>query len=52
VKVTLSDGTLIRTEDGARSEQQLCGDDEVLAAYRVHFGIELDRAPAPRRPPG
>jgi N-hydroxyarylamine O-acetyltransferase len=46
-RVSLSGHTLIRTVDGARTERELPGDDDVLAAYRDHFGIVLDRVPAP-----
>ena len=43
--MTLSDRMLITTIDGLRTETQLGSDDEVLAAYRTHFGIELTRLP-------
>jgi N-hydroxyarylamine O-acetyltransferase len=49
-RITLSGRTLIQTVDGARSERELPGDDEVLAAYREHFGIVLDRVPARESP--
>jgi N-hydroxyarylamine O-acetyltransferase len=45
-RVSISGRTLIRTADGIRTEQQLPADDAVLAAYRDHFGIILDRVPA------
>ena len=45
-RISLSGRTLIRTSGGARTEQALGGDGEVLAAYRDHFGIVLDRVPA------
>jgi N-hydroxyarylamine O-acetyltransferase len=45
-RISLSGRTLIRTDHGARTEQQLPDDDAVLAAYREHFGIVLDRLPA------
>jgi N-hydroxyarylamine O-acetyltransferase len=45
-RVTLSGRTLIKTDDGERSEQHLHTDDAVLAAYRDHFGITLDQVPA------
>ena len=48
-RVSLSSRTLITTEPGCRTEQQLPDDDAVLAAYREHFGIVLDKVP---RPPG
>lgn len=45
-RVTLAGHLLIRTgADGTRTETTLVGDDEVLAAYREHLGIELDRVP-------
>jgi N-hydroxyarylamine O-acetyltransferase len=44
-RVTLSDRLLITTVDGVRTEQQLGSDAEVLAAYRNHFGIEIDSLP-------
>jgi len=51
-RISLSGRTLIRTSGGARTEQPLGGDTEVLAAYRDHFGIVLDRVPAvAARPP-
>ena len=45
-RVSLSGRTLIRTSGGSRTEQQLPTDEAVLAAYRDHFGITLDRVPA------
>lgn len=45
-RVTLSDRLLITTTDGVRTEEVLGSDAAVLAAYRSHFGIELDRLPA------
>ena len=37
---------LISATDGAaRTEQHLDRDEELLAAYRDHFGIVLDRVP-------
>ena len=47
-RITLADHLLIRTERGTRTEQQLTSDDEVLRAYREHFGIALDRVPTLR----
>jgi N-hydroxyarylamine O-acetyltransferase len=50
-RVTLSGRNLVVTAaDGGRQEREL-GPDEVLAAYRDHFGITLDREPAVA-PPG
>ncbi|MGW7490104.1 arylamine N-acetyltransferase family protein [Streptomyces sp. NPDC054786] len=44
-RVTLSGRTLVTTRtDGARDERQV-GGDEVLAVYREHFGIVLEREP-------
>ena len=43
-RISLSGRTLIRTTGGARTEQRLAEAD-VLAAYRDHFGITLDRIP-------
>lgn len=45
-RVTLSGRTLVVTKDGVREERPLDGDAAVLAAYRDHFGIALDRLPA------
>jgi N-hydroxyarylamine O-acetyltransferase len=44
-RISLSGRTLISTVNGVRTEQELAADDEVLAAYRKHFGVELDRVP-------
>jgi len=45
-RVTLSGARLIRNApDGARDETTLEGDEAVLAAYREHFGLVLDRVP-------
>jgi N-hydroxyarylamine O-acetyltransferase len=44
-RVSLSGRTLITTADGTRSEVELRTDESVLAAYREHFGIDLDRVP-------
>jgi N-hydroxyarylamine O-acetyltransferase len=44
-RVSISGRTLIRTSGGARAEDRLPDDDAVLAAYRDHFGITLDRVP-------
>ena len=45
-RISISGRTLITTTDGARSEEQLPDDNDLLAAYRDHFGIVLDRIPA------
>jgi N-hydroxyarylamine O-acetyltransferase len=44
-RVSISGRLLIQTQDGTRTEQQLETDDELLAAYREHFGIVLSRVP-------
>jgi N-hydroxyarylamine O-acetyltransferase len=44
-RISISGRTLIRTSGGSRTEQQLSADGAVLAAYRDHFGIALDRVP-------
>ena len=49
-RVSLSGRTLIRTRGGTRTEQELASDTAVLAAYREHFGIALDRVPAATPP--
>ena len=53
-RVSLSGRTLIQTRNGTRTEQELPGDAAILAAYREHFGIALDRVPVaapPAAPP-
>ncbi|MFD7442193.1 arylamine N-acetyltransferase [Streptomyces sp. NPDC059909] len=49
-RITLSGRKLVTTVDGKREERQLGDDAEVLAAYRDHFGLVLDRVPEVRRP--
>jgi N-hydroxyarylamine O-acetyltransferase len=44
-RISVSGRTLIRTSGGSRAEQDLASDDELLAAYRDHFGIALARIP-------
>jgi len=44
-RISISGRTLIRTSNGSRAEEQLPSDDVLLAAYRDHFGISLDRVP-------
>jgi N-hydroxyarylamine O-acetyltransferase len=44
-RISISGATLIRTAAGIRTEDPLPTDDAVLAAYRHHFGISLDRVP-------
>jgi N-hydroxyarylamine O-acetyltransferase len=45
--ITIADHVLIRTEAGERTEDILTSDEEVLAAYRSHFGMPLERVPVP-----
>jgi N-hydroxyarylamine O-acetyltransferase len=47
-RITLSERTLLRTDDAGRSEETLASDEQVLAAYRDLFGIVLDRVPTLR----
>ncbi|MEV8638747.1 arylamine N-acetyltransferase [Streptosporangium sp. NPDC051023] len=44
-RLTLTGRLLVRTTRDGRQELPLTTDAEVLAAYRDHFGIELDRVP-------
>jgi len=44
-RISVAGRTLIRTTGGVRTEHELADDDAVLAAYREHFGIELNRLP-------
>ena len=44
-RVSVSGRLLIQTEHGTRTEQRLDADDELLAAYRDHFGVVLSRLP-------
>lgn len=46
-QVSVAGRTLIETRPGGeRTETALASDAEVLAAYRDHFGVELNRVPA------
>lgn len=47
-RISISGRTLIRTTGAGRSEVPLPTDDDVLSAYREHFGIVLDRVPRGR----
>ena len=47
-RITLSDRLLVETEGDERHERELTSDAAVLAAYREHFGIALDRVPSVR----
>ena len=44
-RISVAGRTLINTTDGIKAEHELADDDAVLAAYREHFGIELNRVP-------
>jgi N-hydroxyarylamine O-acetyltransferase len=44
-RISISGRRLIRVAGGQRTEENLPDDQAVLAAYRVHFGIDLDRVP-------
>jgi N-hydroxyarylamine O-acetyltransferase len=46
-RVSLSGRTLIVTSGDTRTQEQLADDEVILAAYRDHFGIVLDRVPGP-----
>ena len=46
-RISLTGRRLIRTAGGQRAEEELPDDQAVLAAYRGHFGIGLDRVPEP-----
>ncbi len=45
--ITLAGRTLISSEGTERTETGIGDDEELLAAYRDHFGIVLDRPPVP-----
>ena len=45
-RVSISGRSLIVTSAGSRTEHPLASDEAVLAAYRHHFGVILDRVPA------
>ncbi|MBO1413971.1 arylamine N-acetyltransferase [Streptomyces sp. FH025] len=46
-RVTLSGNRLITTTPAGERTESTLTDDEALAAYHTHFGIRLDRLPAP-----
>jgi N-hydroxyarylamine O-acetyltransferase len=51
-RITLSGDLLIITTTGStRNEEQLATDEAILAAYRDHFGVALDRVPETLFPP-
>jgi len=46
-RISISGRRLIRTAGGQRTEENLPDDQAVLAAYRGHFGIDLNSVPEP-----
>ncbi len=48
-RISLSGRTFIRTSGAERTERQLHTDEDVLAAYRHHFGLVLDKVPTADR---
>jgi N-hydroxyarylamine O-acetyltransferase len=44
-RISISGRTLIRTSGESRTEEELASDDDLLAAYRDHFGIVLGHVP-------
>lgn len=44
-RITLSGRKLVTTVGGERYERDLAEDAEILAAYREHFGLDLDQVP-------
>jgi N-hydroxyarylamine O-acetyltransferase len=46
-RISISGRRLIRTTGGQRTEENLPDDEAVLAAYRDHFGIDLNSVPEP-----
>ncbi|OEJ28620.1 acetyltransferase [Streptomyces agglomeratus] len=46
-RITLTGRKLVTTVSGSRHERELTTEAEVLAAYREHFDIALDRTPEP-----
>ncbi len=44
-RVSMREDTLLVTTGGDKQETKLADDAAILAAYREHFGIELDRVP-------
>ena len=44
-RISISGRTLFRTSGTARTEEELSSDDDLLAAYRDHFGIVLGQVP-------
>ncbi|UZJ29473.1 arylamine N-acetyltransferase family protein [Streptomyces endophytica] len=51
-RVTLSGRKLVQVVDGTRTKEELADDEAVFAAYRTHFGFDLDALPTPPAPTG
>ncbi|WP_310723955.1 arylamine N-acetyltransferase [Streptomyces sp. N2A] len=51
-RVTLSGRKLVQVVDGTRTKEELPDDEAVFAAYRTHFGFDLDALPTPPAPAG
>ncbi|RIK45721.1 MAG: acetyltransferase [Chloroflexi bacterium] len=51
-RITISDRVLIETTANGRRQHTFSSDDELLAAYREHFGIVLEHAPVTLHPRG
>ncbi|MEU6080854.1 arylamine N-acetyltransferase [Streptomyces sp. NPDC047108] len=49
-RITLSGRKLVTTTADGRRKEELTTDDDVLSAYRSHFGIELRQVPEVREP--
>ena len=45
--ITLAGRRLITTKGAIRHEEELGSDEQVLATYSKHFGLDLDRVPTP-----
>ncbi|WP_242705049.1 arylamine N-acetyltransferase family protein [Streptomyces griseocarneus] len=48
-RISISGRTLLTTGADGRTERREMPEDEVVAAYRTHFGFALDRAPQVRQ---
>ncbi|MFG2191590.1 arylamine N-acetyltransferase [Streptomyces sp. NPDC048639] len=49
-RITLSGRNLVTTTEDGRRQEELKTDDDVLSAYRSHFGIGLHHVPEVREP--
>ncbi|HEU5111225.1 MAG TPA: arylamine N-acetyltransferase [Micromonosporaceae bacterium] len=50
-RISISGRRLILTDGADRTQTTLATDDELLTAYREHFGVVLDRPPLPSAAP-